>query len=82
RVVSGPLNDLGSSIVSIAEGNYTQPGQYLSRADEVGRIARNVDDLKRQLASAKAMEQERETAQAHQKHVVDALNNALKRMSD
>ncbi len=82
RVVSGPLNDLGSSIVSIAEGNYTQPGQYLSRADEVGRIARNVEDLKHQLASAKAMEQERETAQAHQKHVVDALNNALKRMSD
>ena len=82
RVVSSPLNDLGSSIVSIAEGNYTQPGQYLSRADEVGRIARNVEDLKHQLASAKAMEQERETAQAHQKHVVDALNNALKRMSD
>lgn len=82
RVVSGPLNDLGSSIVSIAEGNYTQPGQYLSRTDEVGRIARNVEDLKHQLASAKAMEQERETAQAHQKHVVDALNNALKRMSD
>ena len=82
RVVSGPLNDLGSSIVSIAEGNYTQPGQYLSRADEVGRIARNVENLKHQLASAKAMEQERETAQAHQKHVVDALNNALKRMSD
>jgi len=82
RVVSSPLNDLGTSIVSIAEGNYTQPGQYLSRADEVGRIARNVENLKHQLASAKAMEQERETAQAHQKHVVDALNNALKRMSD
>ncbi|MDF9301472.1 methyl-accepting chemotaxis protein [Tritonibacter mobilis] len=82
RIVSAPLKDLGSSIVDIAAGQYDKPVEYLERADEVGRIARNVENLKQQLALAHAKETERETAQAHQKHVVDALNNALKSMSD
>ena len=82
RIVSRPLTDLGASIVLIADGNYEQPGQYLSRADEIGRIARNVENLKCQLANAQELADERERAQEYQKQVVDVLNHALKQMSD
>ncbi|WOI33325.1 methyl-accepting chemotaxis protein [Tritonibacter scottomollicae] len=82
RIVSRPLSDLGTSIVQIADGNYEQPGQYLSRADEIGRIARNVENLKRQLADAQELADERERSQEYQKQVVEVLSHALKQMSD
>ncbi len=82
RVLSVPLQDVGSVIDDIATGDYSQPGKHLGRADEVGHIARTVENLKQQLATAKALEQEREAAQASQQHVVVTLNHALKQMSD
>lgn len=82
RIVSRPLSDLGTSIVQIADGNYEQPVQYLSRADEIGRIARNVENLKRQLADAQELADERERSQEYQKQVVEVLSHALKQMSD
>jgi len=82
RIVSRPLSDLATSIVQIADGNYEQPGQYLSRADEIGRIARNVENLKRQLADAQELADERERSQEYQKQVVEVLSRALKQMSD
>ncbi|MFP3385919.1 methyl-accepting chemotaxis protein [Tritonibacter sp. SIMBA_163] len=82
RIVSRPLSDLGTSIVQIADGNYEQPGQYLSRADEIGRIARNVENLKRQLADAQELADERERSQEYQMQVVEVLSHALKQMSD
>ncbi|TNJ41740.1 methyl-accepting chemotaxis protein [Phaeobacter sp. B1627] len=82
RVISLPLKNLGKSIDVIAEGDYTQPGEYLARADEIGRISRNVENLKQQLAEARDLEETRKQQQEVQKQVVDALNHALKQMSD
>ena len=82
RIISRPLRDLGKDIDVIAEGDYTQPGKHLTRADEIGRISRNVENLKQQLAMARELEDEREKQRIVQKHVVDALNHALKQMSD
>ncbi|NIZ15392.1 HAMP domain-containing protein, partial [Phaeobacter sp. HF9A] len=82
RAISKPLNELSDMIVGIAGGDYSHESEHLARADEIGRIARNVEDLKHQLADASALEEKREQAQASQKKVVDALNHALKHMSD
>ncbi len=82
RIVSTPLQELGAVIDGIAEGDYSKQEQHLSRGDEVGRIARNVENLRQQLSDASALVAQREAAQHHQKEVVDTLNRALKQMSD
>jgi len=82
RVISRPLNDLSLVVVGIADGDYTQVVGHRTRSDEVGRIARNIDNLKDQLAEVRTLAEERQEAQTSQKQVVDALNYALKQMSD
>jgi len=82
RVISRPLTDLGTEVAGIAEGDYAQSVGHQTRSDEVGRIARNIDNLKQQLAEVRSLEEERMAAQSSQKQVVDALNHALKQMSD
>ncbi|MGR3761908.1 methyl-accepting chemotaxis protein [Roseobacteraceae bacterium NS-SX3] len=80
--VSRPLVQVGEVINGLADGDYSQEGVHLGRGDEIGAMARNVENLKTQLAAAREIEQERERAQEEQKHVVDSLNQALKKMSE
>lgn len=81
-ILSRPLKTVGDTINVIADGNYTQPVPLLSRGDEMGAIARHIDNLKTQLAAAQEVEEERRSAQENQRQVVDRLNRALQHMSD
>ncbi|UWS80534.1 methyl-accepting chemotaxis protein [Phaeobacter sp. G2] len=82
RILSRPLKTVGETINVIADGDYTQPVPLLDRRDEMGAIARTIDNLKTQLTAAQAVEEERQQAQEAQKHVVDRLNRALQSMSE
>ncbi|WP_438826552.1 methyl-accepting chemotaxis protein [Pseudophaeobacter profundi] len=82
RVLSRPLKTVGDTINVIADGDYTQPVPLLDRRDEMGAIARTIDNLKTQLTAAKEVEEERQAAQVAQKQVVDRLNRALQSMSE
>jgi methyl-accepting chemotaxis protein len=81
-ILSRPLKVVGDSINVIADGDYSQPVPMLERRDEMGAIARNVDNLKTLLTAAQAVEEERQAAQETQKQVVDRLNQALQHLSD
>ncbi len=81
-ILSRPLKTVGDSINVIADGDYTQPVPLLDRRDEMGAIARNVDNLKTLLTAAQAVEEERQAAQETQKQVVERLNQALQHLSD
>ncbi|MEP1329019.1 methyl-accepting chemotaxis protein [Pseudophaeobacter sp.] len=81
-ILSRPLQAVGQTINVIADGDYAQPVPLLDRRDEMGAIARNIDNLKTQLAAAHEVELERQVAQKNQKQVVDRLNRALQHMSD
>jgi methyl-accepting chemotaxis protein len=81
-ILSRPLKAVGDSINVIADGDYTQAVPLLDRRDEMGAIARNVDNLKTLLTAAQAVEEERQAAQETQKQVVERLNQALQHMSD
>ncbi|MFC6250629.1 methyl-accepting chemotaxis protein [Pseudophaeobacter arcticus] len=82
RILSQPLKTVGATIDVIADGDYTQPVPLLDRRDEMGAIARTIDNLKTQLTAAQAVEEERQKAQEAQKHVVERLNQALQSMSE
>lgn len=81
-ILSRPLQAVGKTIDEIANGDFSQTVPMLDRGDEMGAIARTVDNLKTQLTAAQEVEQERELAQKNQKQVVDRLNRALQHMSD
>lgn len=81
-ILSRPLKTVGETINIIADGDYSQPVPLLNRGDEMGGIARNIDNLKTQLTAAREVEEERRAAQQQQKQVVDRLNRALQHMSD
>lgn len=82
RIISRPLDDLNHTIDTLAAGVYDQEGKHLSRGDEIGRISRNVEHLREELAKAADLSKEREEAQIQQGHVVTTLTKALKKMSD
>ncbi|WP_338153190.1 methyl-accepting chemotaxis protein [Pseudophaeobacter leonis] len=81
-ILSRPLKAVGDSINVIADGDYTQAVPLLDRRDEMGAIARNVDNLKTLLTAAQAVEEERQADQETQKQVVERLNQALRHLSD
>ncbi|OIQ38471.1 MAG: methyl-accepting chemotaxis protein [Roseobacter sp. MedPE-SWde] len=81
-ILSRPLKTVGETIDVIADGDYSQPVPLLDRRDEMGAIARTIDNLKTQLTAAQEVEEERQKAQEAQKHVVDRLNRALQSMSE
>ena len=80
-MMSRPLQDVGKLVNEIADGNYDQQTVHLSRGDEIGSIARNVDNLKVQLAAAREEEEARHAAQEEQKRVVERLSDGLQRLS-
>lgn len=81
-ILSRPLKAVGETINTIADGDYSQAVPMLERKDEMGSIARNIDNLKTQLTAAQEVETERRQAQENQRKVVDRLNRALQNMSD
>ncbi|NIZ63430.1 methyl-accepting chemotaxis protein [Sedimentitalea sp. CY04] len=81
-MMSRPLQNVGNLIDEIADGNYDQEPVHLDRGDEIGAIARTVDNLKVQLTQASEVEKDRVRAQDEQAHVVETLNSALQRLSE
>lgn len=81
-ILSRPLQEVGSLIDEIANGSLDQDPIHLERGDEIGAIARTVENLKIQLAQAREVENERSRAQEEQSRVVETLTSALQRLSE
>ncbi len=81
-IMSRPLQDVGKLVNDIADGVYQQDARHLGRGDEIGAIARNVDNLREQLAAAREIEEERHRAQEEQKRIVEQLSGGLRSLSE
>lgn len=81
-ILSRPLQEVGDLINEIADGNYDQEPIHLERGDEIGGIARTVENLKTQLTAARDVAEQRIQAQEGQKRVVDNLTGGLQRLSE
>lgn len=81
-MLSRPLQEVGNLIDEISNGSYDQDPIHLERGDEIGAIARTVENLKIQLAQAREVENERVRAQEEQGRVVNILTGALQRLSE
>ncbi|NRB20362.1 MAG: HAMP domain-containing protein [Rhodobacteraceae bacterium] len=81
-ILSRPLQEVGTLIDEIANGTLDQDPIHLDRGDEIGAIARTVENLKIQLAQAREVENDRVQAQQEQSRVVETLTSALQRLSE
>jgi len=81
-MMSRPLQDVGKLIDEISDGTYDQEPIHLDRGDEIGAIARTVENLKTQLKQAREVEEQRISAQEEQTRVVNDLTGALQRLSE
>jgi methyl-accepting chemotaxis protein len=81
RSITRPLDRVRARITEVAAGDLTGAVPALDRGDEIGQIARSLNGLREKLGLAEQREQDRETAQEAQRHVVDALTLGLQSLS-
>ena len=82
RLLTHPLQTVRDGVLTLTNGRFDEAPMMPNRRDEIGEIARAVEDLKQQLHKAEDLARAREMSQQNQADVVTVLNRALKRMSD
>ena len=84
-IISVPLLRVQRSMAKVADGDYGVDIPSLKRHDEIGKIARTLDDFRNALAEAdntKTMaEAERSRLEAIQEEMIDALRSGLSQLS-
>jgi len=86
RSITQPLDQINTSITSIAEGDlsegYLTPQAALKSRDEVGRLANALNMLRQKLILAEGMEEMAQTARLEQAEVVATISAGLNRLAD
>ena len=75
--VSRPLSSVNKVLEELSVGNYDVEVPGIELGDEVGSMARRVDDLRHKLADAQAADRVRAEEQKEQERVVQNLSEAL-----
>ena len=77
NAVARPLNAVNTVLEDMSVGNYGREVPGLTLRDEIGSMARRVDDLRHKLADAQEADKERAAARQQQDAVVERLSQAL-----
>ncbi len=77
RILGNPLHRLEVAVQSVANGDYEVSIAGTDRADEIGRLARNLDQMRMGLAEAKLVSDRAAADQVEQENVIAALTNGL-----
>ena len=77
NAVAKPLNAVNAVLEEMSVGNYGREVPGLALQDEIGSMARRVDDLRHKLADAQEADKERAAARRQQDAVVERLSQAL-----
>ncbi|MFY0692865.1 MAG: HAMP domain-containing protein [Paracoccaceae bacterium] len=81
-MIAQPLTQVDQAISAISEGSYGHEMPQTERLDEIGRIARSLDDLKARLAQADEASRQLAVSQREQENVVSELSVGLQKLSD
>jgi methyl-accepting chemotaxis protein len=77
RFLGSPLASLSASVERVADGDYDSESGLNARGDEIGQIARHLDDLLVRLREGRDAEAAQEIRHKEQGRVVAALGDAL-----
>ena len=82
QMLSAPIVAAAGAVSRIAGRDYDSPIVGADRGDEVGEIARKLDQLRGQLAEVDAMKAREEHVQTRRGALFDALGHAMQGLSD
>jgi methyl-accepting chemotaxis protein len=82
RIIGAPLAQLGQAMEAVTARRYDFAVPHTSRGDEIGGLARNLDQLRFRLEVADAAEEERHAEQAVQAGVIDQLAGTLQDLAE
>ncbi|MFQ1701696.1 methyl-accepting chemotaxis protein [Loktanella agnita] len=81
RILGQPLQKLETAVQSVANGNYGVTIDGTGRSDEIGRLARNLDQMRENLSEAKRASDQAAADQIEQEEVIAILTNALQNLA-
>ncbi|MBE0413467.1 methyl-accepting chemotaxis protein [Yoonia sp.] len=81
RILGHPLRCLEVAVQSVANGDYGVPIAGAGRPDEIGRLARNLDQMRLGLAEAKLVSDRAAEDHVEQQNVIAALTSGLQSLA-
>ncbi|KAB2541439.1 chemotaxis protein [Salipiger aestuarii] len=81
KIISRPLVSAADSVQTLAEGNFDVEIGHTDRGDEVGTIARNLEQLRHSLASADAATAKERVANERRIALFDSLSASMGELS-
>lgn len=81
RILGTPLRRLETAVQSVANGDYAVHISGTARADEIGRLARNLEQMRDGLAEAKTTSDQVEIDKAEQETVLTELTRGLQSLA-
>ena len=81
RILGRPLQRLENAVQSVANGDYDVVIADTERSDEIGKLARNLDQMRDGLAEAKQVADQAAADHVEQQNVIDALTNGLQNLA-
>ncbi|WP_169052567.1 methyl-accepting chemotaxis protein [Pseudooceanicola onchidii] len=77
RGVAGPFQRINASLRNVSSGDYTTAIPMTDRADDVGDLARDLDNLRDKLGMAQADRKRADQKARNQREVVDQLSSSI-----
>ncbi len=77
-IISMPLRRVDRAMGSVAAADFNRRIPETGRGDEIGALARNLDQMRQSLGTAAAADRNRQEDQAEQARVIDRLREALR----
>lgn len=81
RAISRPISDVGTALTRVSQNDYTTAIPHLSRGDDAGELARNLDGLRDKLADAEAARAQQNRKAAEQRDVVEQLSTGIGKLA-
>lgn len=81
RILGTPLQRLETAVQAVANGDYAISISGTARADEIGRLARNLEQMRNGLAEAKTISDQVEIDKAEQDSVIMELTRGLQSLA-
>lgn len=82
RVVSRPLAQMTESMGLVASGEFDTKIQFTERRDEIGYVARSLDEFRASLGQAEQSSAIREAEQEYQRILFERLSHGLQQLRD
>ena len=81
-LISTPIRRIDRAMDKVAASDFDRRIPETRRGDEIGALARNLDEMRARLGDAATADAERQSAQEDQARVVDRLREALRRLAE